>query len=68
MAQSVKLLTSRFASGHDLTVCEIEPHVKICTDSVESAWDSLSPSLSGPPLLTCACFLFLSQNKLKNKH
>ena len=45
MAQSVKRLTLDFGSGHDLTVCEFKPQVKLCADSVESA-HSLSLSLS----------------------
>ena len=53
MAQSVKCLTLDFSSGHDLTICEFEPHVRLSADNVEPAWDSLSlsPSLSAPPLL-----------------
>ena len=39
---SVKRQTLDFGSGHDLTVCEIEPHIGLCADSVEPAWDSLS--------------------------
>ena len=58
MAQSVKYPTLDLGSGHDLMVHEIEPRVGLCTDS---AWDSLSPSLSGTPLL--AHTLSLSQNK-----
>ena len=54
VAQSVKRLTLDFGSGHDLTVCEIESHVGLCTDSVEPAWGLLSPSLSAPPLFICA--------------
>ena len=48
VAQSVKRLTLDFNSGHDLTVCRFKPHIRLCTDSVEPAWDSLSPSLSAP--------------------
>ena len=47
---SVQLLIN-LSSGHDLTACEFEPHIRLCADSVESTWDSQSPSLS------------LSQNK-----
>ena len=47
---SVKHLTLDFGSGHDLTVHEIEPHIGLCTDSADPAWDSLSPSFSAPPL------------------
>ena len=46
MAQSVERLTHDFGSGHDLTVRGIEPHVGLCADSMEPAWDSLSLSLS----------------------
>ena len=35
-------------------------HVGLWADSVEPAWDSLSPSLLAPPLLTLS--------SLKNKH
>ena len=48
VTQSDKHPTLVFSSGHDLTVCGIEP-------GVEPAWDSLSPSLSGPPPLWHAC-------------
>lgn len=52
-----------FGSGHDLTVHEFKPHMGLCADSVEPAWDSISlPSLSAPPLLVCACVCTLSQN------
>ena len=50
MAQSVKRLTLGFGSGHDLMVCEFKPRGRLCADNVEPAWDSLSPSLSAPPL------------------
>ena len=64
MALLVKCSTLDFGSGHDLTVREFEPHVKLCTGCVESAWDSLSPSLPPPlPLpcwCTCVCALSLS--------
>ena len=48
---SVKRLTLDFGSGHDLTVHEIEPRVRLCTDS------TLSLSLS----------LSQNKNKLKKK-
>ena len=52
-AQSFKHPTLDLGSGHDLTVCEIEPHTELCTDGTEPAWDSLSLclSLSSPPPL-----------------
>ena len=36
-----------FGSGHDLSFHEFEPHIRLCADSVEPAWDA--PSLSAPP-------------------
>ena len=49
VAQLVIRSTLDFGSGHDLTVHEIKPHVRLCTDSMEPAWDFLSPlSLSAP--------------------
>ena len=38
-----------FGSGRDLTVLEIEPHIWLCADIAEPAWDFLPVSLS-PPL------------------
>ena len=52
MAQSIKRATLGFSSGHDLMFHEFEPHLGICAHSAEAAWDSFSPSLSAPPLLT----------------
>ena len=52
VAQSVKLLTFDFGSGHDLMVCDFEPHIGLWTGSTEPARESLSPSPSAPPLLT----------------
>ena len=61
VAQLVKRPTLDFGSGHDLMAHEIEPHVGLCADSEEPAWDSLSLSLS----LSLCSFptLSLSQNK-----
>ena len=42
-----------------------EPYVGLCADSVEPAWDSLSPFLSAPALLMLS--LSLKINKLKKK-
>ena len=47
MAQWFKRPTLGLSSGHDLTVREFEPYVRLCADSVEPAWDFLSLS---PPL------------------
>ena len=46
VAQLVKYPTLDLSSGHDLMVCEFEPRIGLCADSMEPAWDSLSPSLS----------------------
>ena len=67
MAQSVEHPTLDFGSGHDLTVHGIEPHIKLCTGSMEPTWDSLSPSLFAPPLtlslsLSLSLSLFLKIN------
>ena len=45
MAQLVEHLTLNFSSGHDLMVCGFEPYISLCANSMEPAWDSLSPSL-----------------------
>ena len=50
MAQWVKHLTLDLDAGSNLAVCEFEPRVGLCADSVEPAWDSVSLSLSVPPL------------------
>ena len=56
--------TLGFGSGHDLMICEFRPQVRLCTDSTEPAWDSLSLSLFPTP----ACSLSLSKlNKQKEK-
>ena len=69
VAPSVKRLTLDFGSGHGLTVCGIEPHVRLCTDSTKPAWDAppLSISALPPPLLSLSLFLLLKINKLKKK-
>ena len=58
MAQLVERRTPDLGSGHDLAVCELEPRVGLCADSVEPVWDSLSPSLC--PSLARARSLSLS--------
>ena len=47
-AQSNKRPTLDLGSGHDLLVCEHEPLIRLCADSAEPAWDSLSLPLSLP--------------------
>ena len=48
LGDSVKLQTLDLPSGHDITVCEIEPCIMFCVDSMEPAGYSLSPSLCSP--------------------
>ena len=43
MTQSVKCQTLDFGSGYDLMVCGFKPCTGLHADSVEPAWDSLSP-------------------------
>ena len=61
MAQLVERPTLEFGLGHGLVVHKIEPYVELCADSVEPAWDAISPSLSAPPPL--ALYLSLKINK-----
>ena len=60
VAQLVKHLTLDIGSGHNLIVCEIEPHVGLHTDNAQPAWDSLSFSLNLTP--ACACSLSFKIN------
>ena len=53
VVQSVERPTLDFSSGHDLAVCDFKPHVGLCADSAEPAWDSVFLSLS----LTLPCSL-----------
>ena len=46
VAQGVQRPTLGLSSGHDLTACEIEPHARLCADTTEPAWDSVSLSRS----------------------
>ena len=67
VAQSVKRQALGFGSGLDLTVCEIEPCIGLCADSVEPARDSLCPSLSAPPLLSVSQKINRPKKKKKKK-
>ena len=49
VAQLVKHPTLDSGSGHDLAVVSLSPTLGL--QSEEPAWDSLSPSLSAPPVL-----------------
>ena len=61
VAQSIKRPTGGFSSGHELTIRELEPHIRLCAESEEPAWDSRSPSLSLP--LPCSLAVSLSVSK-----
>ena len=71
MARSVERLTLDFGSGRDLTVCEFQPRVGLCTVSTDPAWGSLSPSFSLPLSHSCAhaqaLSLFLKRNQINVK-
>ena len=63
--------TSNFGSGHDLTVCKLEPHIGLCADWLR-AWNLLRilcvcvcVSLSAPPplMLSPSLSLCLSRQK-----
>ena len=58
---------SNFSSGHDLTVGELEPCIRLSAVSTEPASDPLCPSLTGLAPLAHACARSLSlQNKTKH--
>ena len=61
VAQWVKHPTLDFSSGHDLVVHGIEPNIRLCLESIQPAWDSLSPSLSAP--LPAHSFSLFLKNK-----
>ena len=61
MVQLVGHPTLDLGSGHHLTVPELKPHIGLCVDGAESAWDSVSLSLC--PLSACAFSLSLKINK-----
>ena len=61
MAQWVEHPTLDLRSGYGLTVRGFKARVRLCIDSVEPAWDSVSPSLCLS--LSLSFSLSLSQNK-----
>ena len=67
MAQWVKHLTLDLDAGSNLAVCEFEPRVGLCADSVEPAQDSLFPSLSVPLLLMLSLSLKINKHFSKMK-
>ena len=65
----VKRPSLDFGSGHDLTVHEFEPCVRLCADRVETAWDSVSLALCSSPAfsLSLSLSLKINKNRLKKK-
>ena len=63
VTQLIECLTPDFSSGHNLVIHGIELGVRLCVDSVETAWDSLLPSLFTTPSLVISVSLSVSQNK-----
>ena len=59
---------SNSGSGHDLTVHGFKPRVRLRADSSEpgTASDSVSPSLSDPPLLISVSLSLKNKYTLKN--
>ena len=55
--------TLDFGSGHDLPVREIEPDIRPCIHSTESAWVSVFPFLSALPVCILSVSLPFSQDK-----
>ena len=66
VAQSVERPTLGFDSGHDLMVCEFEPHIGLCTDGADPAWDSFSLPFSLFPSSAHAHSLSKNKYTLKN--
>ena len=62
VAQSVKLPTLDFGSGHDLTVYEFQPHIRLSALSCRACFRS-----SVPLSLTASPLLMVSLSKI-NKH
>ena len=66
VGQSVKHPTLDFSSGHDLTVREFKPCIRLYAGGMEPAWDSLSPSICLSPAHSLSLSLSLSLSH-KNK-
>ena len=67
VALSVKRPPLDLNSGHDLRVSGFEPHIRLCADGTEPAWDSLSPSLSAPTPLVLSKQINFKILRNKNK-
>ena len=62
-AQSIKLPTLDFTSGHDLMDCGIKPCFGLCADRMGSAWDlsPLSLPLPRPTRVLSLTFIFIKK-------
>ena len=54
-----------FLWGHDLVVHKFEPHTRLCAEGAKPGQNSVSPSLSAPPLLSYCLFLKINTQTLK---
>ena len=68
MVQSVKCPTLDFGSGHDLMVCRIKACIRLGTDRVDPAWNSLSlcPCPAGVLALPLQVNKHLERKKCEN--
>ena len=60
VAQLVEHLTLDFSSGLDLSVCGFKPHFRLCADTLELTWDSLSPLSAAAAAASSSSSLSLS--------
>ena len=67
MAQLVKHPSLDFGSDHDPEVCEVEPQLGLCADSMWPASDSVSPSLFVSPLCVPLCLSLSLKINIKKK-
>ena len=67
VAQSVNHQTLDFGLGHDLTVCEFKPRIRLSALSTELTLDALSPSCSALPMLVFSLSLSKINKTLKKK-
>ena len=65
VGESVKHLTLNFGLGHDLMVCEFEPHIRVCVGSSEPLGFFLPLSLCPLPLLVLSLSLKIENNLKK---
>ena len=66
MALSVGHPTLGFGSGHDVVICEFEPHIALCAVITEPALDPLPP-LPRPSPTRALSFSLKNKHKKKKK-